>query len=216
MILVINRSKKEGRRLADSFHYMGVLSYAVTPAESFGEISTLYRTVVLMHPERLPDERDFLRRLNSYLSGLPIYAISDSAELKGEYRAVFKTSAYSAVLFGRIARELLDDAPGIYKLAGIDASHDLCTTEYFGKALPLTKTENMILRTLIKTYPLRMNAKRILKYAFKTTRVPEPSNIRTHVSVMNKKFREITGRNLITSVPGEGYRILTPELAELN
>jgi hypothetical protein len=31
---------------------------------------------------------------------------------------------------------------------------------------------------------------------------------------MNKKFREITGRNLTVLSPGKGYRILTPELIE--
>ena len=44
--------------------------------------------------------------------------------------------------------------------------------------------------------------------------MPEESGIRTHISIMNKKFREITGRNLTVLTPGEGYRVLTPEIAE--
>ncbi len=217
MILIINRSKKEGRRLADSFYYMGVLSYAVTPSEAFSEISPLYRAAVIVNPETLPDERNFIKHLRSYVSNIPLYALSEqpNRECAAEYKKTLKPSTYSAVLYSNMCRQLDKRAPGIYKLAGINASAQLCVTQYFYTVMPLTKTENMILRTLIKAYPARIDAKSILKYAFKTSSVPEPSNIRTHISVMNKKFREYTGRNLISSEAGVGYKIITPELEEL-
>ena len=31
---------------------------------------------------------------------------------------------------------------------------------------------------------------------------------------MNKKFRDVTGRNIITFEIGEGYRVLTPEIID--
>ena len=88
----------------------------------------------------------------------------------------------------------------------------LKTPLYFGKPLPLTKTEAMILKTLIVTYPRPTSAKEVLKYAFKQNKTPEASNIRTHISVINKKFRAVAERNLIALTVGEGYVILTPEL----
>ncbi|MBQ9487791.1 MAG: hypothetical protein IJU91_08360, partial [Selenomonadaceae bacterium] len=70
----------------------------------------------------------------------------------------------------------------------------------------------MILRTLILYYPLCVSAKAIIKYAYRPSRAPQLCNIRTHISVMNRKFRMLTGRNLIGPIAGNGYTILTPEL----
>ena len=72
----------------------------------------------------------------------------------------------------------------------------------------------MILRYLIAYYPTPQSAKRIVKYAYKPTKKPEISSIRTHISVMNKKFRELTGRNLLLSLDKEGYVVSTPELVK--
>ena len=69
----------------------------------------------------------------------------------------------------------------------------------------------MILRYLIRSYPVPQNAERILKYAFKPTRAPEAASIRTHLSIMNKKFEKSIGRKMISLEPHRGYIILTPE-----
>ena len=104
--------------------------------------------------------------------------------------------------------------PGNYELAGFNASINLAHPKYLYKALPFTKSETMILRVLIRTYPLPTAAKTILKYAFRQSRTPDIANVRTHISVMNKKFREIANRNVITFSMQEGYKILTPEILE--
>ena len=53
----------------------------------------------------------------------------------------------------------------------------------------------------------------ILRYAYRESKYPEVSNIRTHISIINKKFRNLSNRNLIEMTFGTGYRILTPEVA---
>ena len=216
MILIINKSKKDARSLAEIFHIMGVLAYAATPAEALSEISLQYSAVIVMTPALLPAKEEYAARLRSY-AHVPIFAYCDTEEIEDKiiFDGVIKSSAYATSILSVISEYNAENgvkAPGIYRLAGIDASMALKTPLYFGKPLPLTKTEAMILKTLIATYPRPSGAKEILKYAFKQNKIPETSNIRTHISVINKKFREIADRNLIVLTVGEGYVVLTPEL----
>lgn len=218
MILIINKSKKDARGLADMFYFMGILTAATTPHEALSEISTSYRAALIMNPNTLADKEDFVRRLRSY-ADIPLFAITKTPDSLDEhlFDGIIKTSSYAAVAYRYIRNYTETNGfrnPGSYKLAGINASVELYAPMYFNKALPFTKTETMILRTLIKNYPNPTSSKEILKYAFRQTRLPDISNVRTHISVMNKKYRKITTRNVITLFPGEGYVILTPEVME--
>ena len=104
---------------------------------------------------------------------------------------------------------------GEYFLAGFDASSNNVGVNYFYDKLDLTKTEAMILRFMIRKYPVPVSCKEIVKYAFKQSRAPEPTSIRTHISLMNKKLENITSRKMITFVPRRGYVIITPEYDKL-
>jgi len=218
MILIVNKSKKDARGLADMFYFMGVLTAATTPHEALSEISTSYRAVLVMSPDMLADKEDYIRRLRSY-ADIPVFAITRHPERIDEliFDGIIKSSSYAAVAY-KYVREYTEShalrSPGSYKLAGINASVELYAPMYFNKGLPFTKTETMILRTLIKSYPNPITSKDILKYAFRQARLPDISNVRTHISVMNKKYRKITSRNIITLLPGQGYVILTPEVIE--
>ena len=101
---------------------------------------------------------------------------------------------------------------GIYKLAGINASCDIKSVTFLDEPVHFTRTEAMILRFLISTYPTPCSPDSIIEHAFRSGKHPEPSAVRTHISVMNKKFRAATGRTLFISVAGEGYVVSTPEL----
>lgn len=216
MLLVISQSKKKAQIISDIFYYMGVVSYAATPREAFSEISGLYRSVLLIDPEELPDEEGFTEKLRSYSSSLPIFAISDSNKYNTElYDGCFRNSAYSSTLVEEIVRYQNEHRLPLtahYRLAGIDASCNIERVTVFDKSTLFTKTETMILRYLIASYPTPQNAKSIIKYAYKPTKKPEIASIRTHISVMNRKFREIAGKNLFANIDKEGYVISTPEI----
>ena len=79
----------------------------------------------------------------------------------------------------------------------------------------MTRTEAMILRYLIARYPQPVSCKEIVKYAFRQSRAPEPSSVRTHVSLMNKKAESTIGKKIITFVPRRGYIVITPEFNKL-
>lgn len=218
MILVVDKSKRNAVSVADMFFYMGVLAKAATIAESFSEISDIYRAVIIISPESFPDAEDYVKRLRTYNSAVPIFAIGSPDESYAHlFSRIFSRGSYASVVMSKILEYTLENSlpqPGDYKLAGIDLSCDISTPTYFWTPLPLTKTEAMIVKYLIRTYPRPTTAEEILKYAYRDSKTPEVSNIRTHVSIINKKFRNLTNRNLIEMSFGKGYRVLTPELAQ--
>ena len=216
MVLIISASKKKAQLISDIFYYMGVVSYAASPKEAFSEISSRYRASLILDPEELADEESFAEKLRSYASAVPIFAISDSEKYNVDlYNGCFKNSIYSSTLVEQIVRYQNDHRLPLtahYRLAGIDASCNSERVTVFDKSTSFTKTETMILRYLIASYPLPQNAKSIVKYAYKPTKKPELASIRTHISVMNKKFREMTGKNLFVGIEKEGYVVSTPEI----
>ena len=218
MILFISKTKKHALALSEMFRFMGIPSFASTAAEGLSHVSPIFKAIIIIDPDALGDKADYIKRIHTY-AHLPVFAIKDEADCTDKiiFDGVIKSGLYAAGIYNALmsyADEKGITAPGRYRLAGIDASVDIPKPTYFDRALPFTKTEAMIIRTLISTYPAPTKAKAILGYAFRQTKLPEEANIRTHVSVINKKFRERTGRNLIVHTEGVGYRILTPEIME--
>ena len=212
MILVIDKAKRQRDTITDMFYYMGILSYGAAPMEALNEISRMYSAVLVSSLVGIPDPKDYISRLRSY-SDIPIFALSD--EPNPLFDGCYSNNIYSSTLAISIAKYLRerDERPlGIYRLAGIEASADMTVATYFDKKLGFTKTETMILRYLIKSYPSPVSAKNILKYAFRATRRPEAASVRTHISVMNKKYSRLTGVKLTFPSDEAGYVIATPEL----
>ena len=217
MVLIVNRRRKDAAAVSEMFHFMGILSYAATPSDALSEISLLYRAVIVMEPQTLPDALDFVTKLRSYARAVPIFAISDGIDdfkYKDIFDGCYKFSIYSSTLAHGIAdycKAKRLPTIGDYRVAGINASADHIHVTHFDKLIPYTKTEAMILRLLIRAYPLPLSSDKILKYAFRPSRSPEAASIRTHISSMNKKSRNVRERNVILSIPSKGYTLLTPE-----
>ena len=216
MILIINRSKRDAISLAEMFYLMGILAYGATPSEALSEISLQYKIAIVMSPSTLPDKCDYAARLRSYAS-IPIAVMTDEPDERDTrtFDLILKQSTYAARLMDTV-RSFFEarntDPPGTYRLDGIRACAESKVPTFLHSALPLTKTETMVLRILIKAYPRPIRAAEILKYAFRQSRYPDVSNVRTHVSLINRKYRELRGENLITFLDGEGYVILTPSI----
>ena len=219
MVLIIDTSKRTAESISDIFYYMGILSKAATPKEALSEISPIYKAVLISNPDTFPDIEDYVDRLSSYAQ-LPLFSISDNPRSpllghlfdKNYHNSVYSSSLATDIM--RIQSERSLSPIGTYRLAGIDASCDLAKVTALNDVIPFTKTEVMILRYLIASYPEAQSPKNILKYAFKQNRKPEITSIRTHISLMNKKFRGIRGKNLVISIPEKGYVISTPEIMQ--
>ncbi len=219
MILIIDSVKRKAETLADILYHMGIIARAVTPRESFAEISELYRAAIITSPDKLPDINDFIGILHSRKRSLPIFTLSDEPH---EYDSLSTLKNYStdispADMINDIKKVIANaELPPIcyYRIAGIDLACKPNQATMFGIPLSLTKTEGMIFKYMILSYPMPQDAKSILKYAFRPSRQPDIASIRTHISLMNRKFRMYIGRNLIISVPDRGYVISTPEVLE--
>ena len=216
MILIIDKNKKRGQTIAEIFHFMGILSFSTLAHEAASEISTEYRAILISEPTALPDYKDYLYNLRKYSYNIPIFALSSEVKEPEGFDGVFPEDISSSLLLSKIIsyQESMGlPSLGKYLLAGIDAGCDLGEVRHFSEGMKMTKTETMIIRYLIVTYPRPMNAEKILKHTHKQAKLPAPSAIRTHISKINSKFYSHRGRNLIVSVPGAGYTVLTPEMA---
>ena len=217
MILIIHPSLKNAKQAADIFYYMGIPAVARRPKEALSEISLCYRAVLICHPAALPSPEDYMTRLRSLGGGIPIFSLSEDAfdvSLSSLFEASFDSDSYSSQIFMRIRAyqaEHLLPLLGSYSLAGLCLDCDAKYPTYCDKRIDFTKTEAMILRYLIRTYPESIDVHHILRYAMREGNLSEPSSIRTHIWSINRKFLAATGRRLISSLPGEGYRIVTPE-----
>ena len=219
MILVVDRFKRNAVPVSDMLYYMGFLSKPTTHVTALSEISPLYRALIIMSPEKLPDAWDFMRRVHLYYKELPIFAFGNPDKSYIDlFAKVLDSPPYAASIVSDILSYNADNKlllPGDYRLMGLDVSASLSVPKYFDSEFPLTKVEAMIVRYLIRTYPRPTPSIEILKHCFRESRMPEASGIRTHVSLINKKFRAIADRNLIALDYKTGYRIHTPEISAL-
>ncbi len=217
MLLIISQNKRIAKSISDTFYYMSILSYAATPHEALSEISEIYRAALIISPESFPDVRDYVNRIKAYKSDLPVFALTEGAELPcyaDIFDKTFDFPTFTPALAEKIIKYANDNncaRIGDYRLAGFNASSDVIGVNYFYRKVNLTKTEMMILRFLIRSYPLPKGSNEILKYAFKSSRSPDKNSIRTHISLMNKKFEKYLDKKVLTFIPHKGYIIETPE-----
>ncbi len=219
MILIINNSKKEALLLSEAFYYMGVLSRGVTPPEAYAEVSDIYKAIIIVKPERIANKDLFIASIRECTSS-PIFGVVDSYVATDRYLfdGCLSGEFYCSKIYEYIIKhfnEKRSSPPGIYIYRSFNASSVLGAPRYKSITLPFTKSETMILRTLIKLSPDPVCAKDILKYAFRESRSPEISNVRTQISIMNKKFKFEVGERLIDFSYNSGYKIRTEDFAEI-
>lgn len=215
MLLIIDKSKRGRDTAAEMFYYMGFLSYPVSPEEAISEISGIYRAVLFNSTDGIADLDDYISRLRS-VTDIPFFAMGDFSS--PHFRATFSESSYSSTVALGIAKELSllgREVFGVYQASGFDASADLGEARYLGQIIPLTKTERMILRLLLCKYPEPVTVGDVLKYAYRVTKRPEAASVRTHISIMNKKFIRKFGKALTISEIGRGYSIAIRDLERI-
>lgn len=216
MILVINKNRKEAQTCADIFYYMGILAYGASPDEAYSEIGLEYRAAIVMFPELMIDSHDYMKRLRKYSGKIPIFALTrDEQAVNADYfDGVFDFNILSSTLLKRITEFCRRGSlpyVGSYRAGGIDASADSESVYFGNQEIILTKTEKMILRYLIRSYPTPSLPTDILEHAFRKNRAPLATSVRTHISQINKKFRDGCGSSPIQSIENRGYILATPK-----
>lgn len=212
MILVIGKTKKSAERLAETFNIMGYLSLGVTASMAERELSPRFRAIVILYPAEIGTFHHLLSALSSSALKIPVFEIGKSDDER--ISISFAENTLPSTVIKKITQYLTVKGMAVigkYRCAGFDASSELGEIYYFDRRIHLTKSEKMILRFLARSYPLAASAEDIIRFAIRPSRTPSPSSIRTHVSLMNKKFREHIGRQMIEFKDGEGYILITPE-----
>ena len=216
LLLIIDKSQTKAETISDMFNFMGIISHGTSAEGAVSELSARHRAIIFIHPEETISTPDLVRIAKTYSLDASVFAICSESnaaygsELSSLFDAVFPDSALSSKTLLDIVAYVTDigkEPLGSYRIAGIEASVQNPYTTYFDKPINLTKTETMILRFLIASYPVPQSARCVLKYAFKSGRIPETSSIRTHISAINRKFKSIIGRGVISFTCGEGYHI---------
>ena len=200
------------------FFYIGIPATAIDYKSALSENYDAYSAIIIINPEKINGTEEIISKLHSGKEKPAVFALCDDKQYIEKTRGIFSKildrATYSPMLFDTIAaftKKNNRNSPGIYKLCDINASLNLPNTLYKNVSIPFTKTENMILRVLIRFYGKPVSSSEILKYAFRQSRVPELSNVRTHISIMNKKFRSKTNKNLIKLSSGKGYELIIEE-----
>jgi hypothetical protein len=170
--------------------------------------------VLVIEPNDLPDTADFVKRLRDR-APIPVFAVAkEPKKCKSSYAfdEVYRDAILSGNIFDLINKYLKGhELPqiGIYRYAGLDVS---CTkkipTHYFRDTV-ITTTERMILSYLVIAKDEQQEPKNIIKYAFRYGRHPDISCVRSHISSINKKFKQTGSLDIIGNNPGTGYYLLT-------
>lgn len=216
MVLIVSQKLKNAVSLSDIFYYMRILSYPCNPGQALSEISTLYHAVLVIEPNNLPDQADFVKKLRS-LAPVPVFAISNEPK-KCKCPHVFDKVFTNSILSGNLARQMMEylyknhfPPFGNYICLGLDLRCYNKDPTYCFRDIDLTKTERMVLSYLALASRKKQPPENILKYAFPYNRKPSISCVRSHISKINIKFQNQFSKKILGNTLGEGYFIFPPE-----
>ncbi len=219
MLLIIDKSRRNGKALRSVAYMMGVLSYSATPYELFKEINPYYSAILMINPDNYKEDREYYEKVYSYKLGMPLFAFYTEKQPHkfDEY--------FDKIFYENFSPITLNDMITYAKVKGVQPIGKYCgfgfqasmlydRPEYFDEEMPATKSENMILRLMLRVYPSPMNPANIIKYAFRPGKPIEPASIRTHISLLNKNCRDIVKRNVVEFIPHKGYVLNAPKVNE--
>ena len=209
MLLIISENDLLSSVMSDMLRYMGVLSYAVAPREAKEEISNLYSAALVL--EDVGDGEaieavDAIRKKTD----IPIFALlRPFSKIKDAFDCTLVGTPYASLILAKM-RDYTRKR-GLREIGNYGFGEIRTGTEdgaFYGSVkLPLTKAEVNILNFLLRCFPLPKSSEEILKYVYPTSRKPEKSSLRTHISAINKKFHALFGKRIIALVENEGYRL---------
>ena len=213
MIRIFSENANDATAISEIFYYLGILSQ---PSDYNTEypLSGDCRAVLMLPPYLIGHVSDLLSNIPN---GTPVFAIDRrvseaAAQIFGDGGVVMLPETCPPPMLPHLIAAAQRESGasrviGDYSALGVRASNEWSYAISGKYKIPLTRTELMIVRYLCAVYPERKGSLEILKNAFREGRSTEPSNIRTHISMINKKSERISGDPLISSVPREGYCI---------
>ena len=207
MILVASKSRKNASALSDMLYHMGILSAVCTDLDEKINNLTYFKAIIFLDPDTISNKGETFLQIRKAKPDILTAAVGCIDEDAKYFDLVLDKSTYASKIYEAICKEANKRAvtpPGKYRLGDFYADAERARSGYKKETLPFSKTENMILRTLICAYPTPLSAEELLYYSFRNSRLPEISNVRTHICIMNKKFRLITSTPLAELITSRG------------
>lgn len=205
MILLFSNPKSErAEALRQMLYFIGIITVSAPSLHSLPFPAEKFSAVLIVDA---PQDDELLALTKAFHDRL--FCLGDAPI--GE-AVPLKLGAYASEIVSEIRSHLISSGQrpsGEYKLFALDASYDRDGVYFGQKRISFTRTEAMLLRSLIALYPIPLTQDELLASAFRAARIPEASNIRTHICVMNKKFRILTARQLIASAEHSEYSLLS-------
>jgi DNA-binding response OmpR family regulator len=212
MIRIFSENAQDAAAISEIFYYLGILAQASDYHTE--DIHCDYKSVLLLPPY---SDEHVSALLHNMRNAMPVFAIErklscSTAEIFRNAGVIMLPDSCPPPMLPQLiasaqrssgARYVIGD----YYASGVRASNEWSYAISGKYKIPLTRTELMIVRYLCAVYPERKGSSDIMKNAFREGRSTELSNIRTHISMINKKSERISGDPLISSVPREGYCI---------
>ncbi len=193
MILTVSKDLSFSTAVCDMLYFTGTLSAPATPIDAIFDLDAPYRAVLFVNRNEHFEEEELAEIISSYRPNIPIFSHGgyDSIHIKSINSVLSLSESVKAMQ--NTAKKLSLPPVGEYELFDFSASIDKSSVHYKESPIPLTKTETMILRTFISFYPEPVSPVTLLKFAFRSSRAPDIGSIRTHLSLMNKKIRNLLG-----------------------
>ena len=217
MVLFVSKSRRDAVTAADLFKLLNIVAYGANQAEALKEIAPRYHAVVLIDPEKFPDHIDFIKLIHSYQREMPIFALTDRPDLL-PHPELFadiesnnvRSAEYAYKMYDCLSR--MGKPPiGIYNAGEVRSVCDMDHITYYGIRLDFTKMESAIIRFIMANHPFPQSTAQIIKYVYPRNKKPEEATVRTHISVINRKFKALfPSIDFILHVPHKGYKIKTP------
>ncbi len=205
MILIINKSQKLADSVSDMLYFMEIISTPATPTEALIEYSPLYRGTILLNPRNLYDEPELIELLRGISPMTPIFCHGETLN-EEIYDARFPSSVSVSEMISEMkAYNLRHGFNQIGEYENYTVKYENCL---------FTRTEKMILKLFAIYGEEPLSAAKILKYAFRTSRTPDISSVRTHISIINKKCMINYGRKLISTSIDSRYKLIQKEETE--
>ena len=150
MLLIVDKSNKNGKTARDMAYIMGFLAQAVSPYDFFKEISPFYSAVLVIDPAGFKEDREYFEKMCKFKLGIPFFALCPTAPSEPILSA-FDKIIIENEFTSRVMDQMLTYAKangvrplGEYCGYGYQASVRYKDAEYFERPIKITKTEKMI------------------------------------------------------------------------
>ena len=201
MILVINDNLGLCESITEMFRIYGMPCYGTTIADAMKEPANLYSHLLIPEPYTSTDIEETVKNLRSKFPDSPIFKVGiPQADESNIFDAIiFPKKGKCGIVLGIVNLVLDYLGSKKYSIGNLKVSAEQTCIFYKEKTVNITKTESLILRCLILTFPSGCQKEDILKYCFRRGSYTEVSAIRTHICSINKKFQAAIGEKLILS-----------------